>query len=47
MHAVLEVHDTPLSAVLAAPAGRGIRKISQPEPFQRSASITWILTLLV
>jgi hypothetical protein len=47
MHAFLEVHDTPLSAVLAAPAGRGIGKISQPEPLQRSASITWTLALLV
>jgi hypothetical protein len=47
MHAFPATHDTPPSAVLAAPAGCGVRKIRQPVPFKRSANGSATLALLV
>jgi hypothetical protein len=40
VHALFDVHDTPLRELLIAPAGVGIGWINHREPFQRSTSAT-------
>jgi hypothetical protein len=41
VHAVLEVHITPLRLLPGSPAGVGVVWIDQLVPFHRSANITW------
>jgi hypothetical protein len=40
VHAELDGHDTPLSALAAAPAGFGVDWTAQVPPLRRSASVT-------
>lgn len=40
VHARVEVHDTPLSELLLAPAGTRVRAIDQREPLPRSTNAT-------
>ena len=41
VHALAEVHDTPLRALTEAPAGLGVAWMDQAVPFQCSASVPW------
>ena len=41
VHALAEVHDTPLRALALAPAGLGVAWMDQAVPFQCSASVPW------
>ena len=47
VHAVFEVHDTPYRKLSGALVALGVLWIVQLLPFQRSASVTFVLALLV